>query len=1089
MTDDGNSLTTSDLESRLAALSPEKRALLAQRLASSGSPGGRHSLPLSFAQQRMWFLDQWNVGTSTYNVVRAWWLEGALDARRLHVALSSLIARHEALRTAIVNDGGQSPQQRIVAQVEVDVPVVDLRALPMERARIAALSRAKDLAVQGFDLTRPPLLRMELVRVADACHLLVLVIHHIVTDGWSQSVLLRELATFYAGDPISLPPLRMQYADYAVWQREQTHGPALERQLSYWRGQLANLATLELPSDRPRPQTQSYRGACHSIEVSSGLTAALRQLSRHERVTLYMTLLAAFQVLVARYTGQDDVAVGTPIAGRDRPEFEPLIGCFVNTLVMRSDLSGNPRFRELLARVRETSLDAYANQGLPFEKLVEELHPQRDTSRNPLCQLMLALQNVPPAELTLAGVTSTRVDLHTRSSKFDLALLLTEEGGGLNGVIEYATDLFDAVTIARLASHFTTLLEGIVANPDARIGELTLLGADERALLIQWNETDVDYRRERCIHQLFEEQATRTPDAVAAAFEATQLTYAQLDARANQLAHHLVALGVGPDVPVGLCLRRSLDLPVALLGVLKAGGAYVPLDPDYPPARLAFMLEDTKAPVLLTQESLLGQLPHYAGHVVCLDRDVAHLALCPSHSVPQQANASHLAYILYTSGSTGQPKGVMIEHRGLANYVLWLQREFGLLSNDRVLQSTPATFDISILELFWPLIAGATLEIASPQAHRSPKALIDVVKQRAVTLMQVVPSMLGALVDESGFAHTPTLRRVFTAGEALQAALVQRFFAQSSAELVNGYGPTETTVYSTYWRCTREGAPAEVPIGRPIANTRVHILDAFGAPVPIGVAGELCISGEGVARGYLGRPDLTAHRFVSDPSARDPAARMYRTGDRARHLADGTIAFLGRIDHQVKLRGFRIELGEIEAVLSRQPGVGQAVVLLREDVPGDPRLVAYVVAPLESSAQDLRAALRHHLPEHMIPATVVHLPALPLTANGKIDRKSLPVPEYCGDAEAYRPPRTPLEKAIAAIWAETLHLPQVGITDDFFDGGGHSLLAVQLLNKINASLDIELTLRQLFGTPTVHGLALAAMEQLMAEERTEADPQ
>jgi len=1083
-------LLGTDVDARIAQLSPAKRALLRKRLSGGGEdPGHRQirsplsderNLELSYAQQRLWFLQQWEGGGALYNIGRGWWLQGPLDVARLREAVTRLIARHDSLRTVFLSTQGQ-PQQQVLADLAVELPLVDLGALPAEQARAQALAQALALARQGFDLTQAPLLRLALIRVAESTHLLVLVIHHIISDGWSMRVFCRELAALYAGKGEQLPALPVQYLDYAQWQRADLQRAALERQLAYWRARLAGLTTLALPIDRPRPPAQSHRGARHALALSADLSAALKQLSQGERVTLYMLLLAAFQVLLARYSGQDDIAVGSPIAGRTRLEFEGLIGFFVNTLVLRTDLSGNPRFRDLLARVREGALDAYAHQEVPFEKLVEELNPERDVSHNPLIQAMFALQNAPGGELTLPGLEVTVQALDTPTAKFDLTLTLSEGPAGLGGTLEYATDLFDAATIARMAAHFTTLLEGIVAHPETPIAQIPLLTPAERhQLLEEWNDTAADYPKDRCIHQLFDEQAARTPRAVAVVFEDQQLTYGELNARANQLAHYLRSKGVGPDVLVGLCLERSPELLVGILGILKAGGAYVPLDPAYPAQRLAFMLVDAAVPVLLTQHPLRDTLPPTAAMLVCLDAAPPELQQQPTHNPTTLAHPHHLAYVIYTSGSTGTPKGVMIEHRSLLNYVVWLQHDFPLAPSDRMLQSTPTSFDISILELFWPLLAGAPLEIAPPGAHRSANELIDLVRRREITVLQVVPNMLGAIIEEGGLTKLESLRRVFTAGEALGADLVRRFHTQSAAELVNGYGPTETTVYSTFWRCDPVDARPVVPIGRPLANTRVWILDAHGAPVPVGVAGEIYLAGDGVARGYLGRSDLTARRFVPDPFAADAHARMYRTGDRARYLPDGNIEFLGRLDTQVKLRGFRIELGEIEAVLAQQPQVHEAAVIVREDVPGEKRLVAYVVARGDAiAAADLRAFAKQLLPDYMLPAAFVLLPALPLMPNGKVDRSALPAPAYQSSEPGHEPPRTPMERALAKAMAEVLNQDRVGLNDNFFELGGHSLLAVQLMNRIRHDLNIDLSLRQLFETPTVSGLALAALDNMV----------
>jgi amino acid adenylation domain-containing protein len=1101
----GHSLLAAQVVARLARLSkvelPLRRffetatvsalaAELQQKLGAGESaplaPVPRtHPLPLSFAQQRVWFLDRLLPGKGTYNSSSLWRLNGGLNFEALRRSLETLVARHETLRTTFVAKDGE-PVQVIGAPATVALPLTDLSALaPAEReGRAQELSQAQ--ASQPFDLEKGPLLRARLLRLAAEEHLLLLTLHHIACDGWSMGILWRELSSAYAswanGRAPELPPLPIQYADYAVWQRERLQGQELERQLTYWKGKLAGLSPLELPTDRPRPAVASYQGGQLVFDLPAALTEGLKELSRREGATLFMTLVGAFQVLLYRYSGQEDIAVGTPMAGRGSTELEGLIGFLANTLVLRTDLAGNPTFTELLARVRENALDAYTHQDLPFEKLVEELAPSRDLSRNPLFQVMFVLQNAPGAGLSLPEVQASRVRLAGQGAKFDLTLSVNETATGLRGSWEYSSDLFDTVTIERMAGHFKTLLEGIVAHGQQRIGQLPLLSPAERdQLLVQWNDTAADYPQDRCLQQLFEEQAARTPEAVAVVFEAQRLTYAQLNERANQLAHHLVSLGVGPEVLVGICLERSLELVVGLLGILKAGGAYVPLDPAYPRERLAFMLQDTAAPVLLTQEGLLGQLPKYEGRTLCLDRDWPAMAKHPVDNPIVRTTSESLVYVLYTSGSTGKPKGVMIEHRSLVNFLHWLQHTFPISSADRVLQITPTSFDISVVELFWPLLAAAAMDIARPGAHRVGNELIELIEQRETTILQVVPSILSTATEEQGLTKLKSLRRVFTAGEALGSELMQRFYSQSAAELIDAYGPTETTVYSTFWRCQRDRAGAVVPIGRPIANTQIYILNEQREPVPVGVPGELYIGGTGLARGYLNRPELTAEKFVPDPLSARSGARLYRTGDLARYLPDGKIEFLGRIDHQVKLRGLRIELGEIEAVLAEHPAVRHAVVLVREDAPGDKRLVAYMVQtdPSADCAEALRAFLRERLPDYMVPSAYVLLDRLPLTPNGKLDRKALPAPEsgtgkILGDQDQ---PATRLELELVHIWQRLFNRQGIGRFDNFFDLGGHSLLAVRLVAEIEKLLGHKLPIITLFHSPTIELLARRLSEK------------
>jgi len=1041
----------------------------------------------SFGQQRLWMVDQLLSDKSAYNDPRAVRLTGPLDVRALEAALCEIVRRHDVLRTSFALVDGELRQVVAPASAQV-LQVEDLSGLAANEREACARRLAKAEAALPFDLARGPLIRIRVLRLAVEEHWLLVTQHHVITDRWSAAVFARELSRLYVafsrGEDSPLRELPVQYADYADWQRELLAGEKLEGLLSYWATALAELPVLDLPTDRPRPPVASFEGERVEFKIAQELAQGLKALGHRQKATLFMTLLAAFHVLLHRLTGQEDIAVGVPIAGRNRLELEELIGFFVNSLVLRGDLRGDPSFRAYLARVRSVALDAYAHAELPFEKLVERLAPSRDLSSNPLFRVAFQLANTPPIELELMGLVTQRVEgVSPETAKFDLMLAMNETADGLLARWEYSTDLFDAATIERMAGHFETLLGGIVADAEQCIGQLPLLNAAERRrLLVQWNDTAIDYPRDRCIHQLFEAQVARTPGAVAVVFEDEALTYAELNARANQLARHLIALGAGAETLVGICMERSLEMVVGLLGILKAGGAYVPLDPTYPQQRLAFMLEDTAAPILLTQQRLLVRLPQYQGRVVCLDRDARDIDAHGNADLDTATTVESLAYVIYTSGSTGRPKGVMIEHRSLVNYVHWLESSFPLAPTDRVLQSTSIGFDTSILEVFWPLFAGAPLELAQPEAQRSAEELIELARRKGITVLQVVPSMLGAIVEGRGIAGIGSLRRVFTAGEALGAELVRRFHSQSAAELVNGYGPTETTVYSTFFRCNAVHAAQPVPIGHPVSNTRIYVLDRHGEPVPIGVPGELCIGGAGLARGYLNRPELTAEKFVPDPFAARPGARMYRTGDLARYRADGNIEFLGRIDHQVKIRGFRIELGEIEAVLAEHAAVRQAVVLAREDTPGDKRLAAYIV-PADAAvpdAESLRATLRKRLPDYMLPAAYVVLEKLPLLPNGKVDRRALPAPkrESEGRDGTFVAPRDPLEGLVAGVWREVLKLERVGVHDDFFEMGGHSLLAAQVVARLAKLLTVELPLRHFFERPTVAAQAAELREML-----------
>ncbi|MBA2448198.1 MAG: amino acid adenylation domain-containing protein [Chloroflexi bacterium] len=1031
--------------------------------------------PLSFAQQRLWFLDQLVPGEPFYNLASALCLSGKLEVAALERSFSEITRRHETLRTTF-HPIESRPVQVIAPATPLTLPVVDLSRLPETERDVAAVRLAQEEARRPFDLARGPLLRATLLRLGAEEHVLLLTLHHIASDDWSKGVLNRELAALYeayaVGRPSPLPEPAIQYADFAVWQRERLRGEALEAQLAYWKRQLAGLPELDLPAARPRPPVQSFRGDRHSLLLPEALSEALKALSRREGATLFMTLLAAFQTLLARYTGQDDVVVGSPIAGRNRVEIEPLIGFFVNTLVLRTDLSGDPTFRELLARVRNVALGAYGHQELPFEQLVEALQPERDLSRNPLFQVTFVLQNTPSRPLQLRSLAVRPMVVDGAMEKFDLTLSMRETEQGLEGSLRYSTDLFDGPTIARMAGHLRILLEGIVADPDRRLSELPLLTEPEHyQMLVQWNATATEYPSDRCIHELFEAQAARTPDAVAVVFEDRQLTYRELDAHANRLAHHLRGRGVGPEVPVGICVERSLEMVIGLLGILKAGGGYLPLDPTYPTERLAFMLDDARAPVVVTHGRLLEALSDRPARVVCLDTDRDRIARESDGNPISGATAANLAYIIYTSGSTGRPKGVEIRHDSVLNLVAWHQRVYGVTPADRATQLAGPAFDASVWEV-WPyLTAGASIHLPDEMTRTSPPKLLEWLAARGITLC-FLPTPLAEAVLEGPWPTGLALRALLTGGDQLR----RRPREGLPFSVVNHYGPTECTVVTTWGPVSADsetGAPP--PIGRPIANTRVYVLDRQLQPVPVGVPGELHIGGDGLAQGYLHRPELTAERFVSDPFGGEPGARLYKTGDLARYCPDGSLEFLGRLDDQVKIRGFRVEPGEVEVVLGQHPAVREAVVLAREDQRGDQRLVAYVVAVQDSTPTptDLRGFLRAKLPEYMVPAAFVPLAALPLTPNGKVDRRALPAPDRSGPEldSGFVPARTPVEATLARMWAEILGLDRVGIHDDFFALGGHSLLATQLVSRVRDAFRVDLPLRRLFETPTIAGLA------------------
>ena len=1040
-------------------------------------------LPLSFAQQRLWFLDQLAESNPFYNMPLVLQISGELEVAVLEQTFNEVVRRHESLRTSFSVIKGE-PVQVIAAPEPLRLLVIDLRELAPEEREPKTRSLIAEEVATPFDLSISPLLRVMLLKLATDEHVLVVTMHHIISDGWSMGVLIREVTSLYAAflkrQPSPLPELLVQYADFAMWQRDWLSGAVLEEQLGYWRKQLQDApAHLELATDYPRPAVQTFNGATAAVILPSALSEAVKQLSQRE-ATLFMTLLAVFQMLLYRYTGQADLCIGTPIANRNRAEIEGLIGFFVNTLVMRTKLDGAESFRDLLQRVREVVLDAHSHQDLPFEKLVEELSPERDLSRSPLFQVMFALQNTPRESLEFPGLTFNQLPFANKTTKFDLTLSVMENRQGLLVWLEYNTDLFEATTIQRMLGHFQTVLESVVADPQQRISDCALMPAAEKEqLLLEWNSTTVDYGPSQLLHELIDEQAARTPNNIAVIFEEQELTYAELDQRVNTLVSELRCRGVGPDVLVGVCMERSVELVVALLATLKAGGAYLPLDPGYPRERLRFMVEDAKPTVILSQPELISILPETEAEVLFVGADLFIPQSSENRTSQEEGLApavaefeANLAYVIYTSGSTGQPKAAMNTHAGIVNRLLWMQERYQLTEQDCVLQKTPFSFDVSVWEFFWPLLVGARLVLAKPAGHQDVRYLADLIARRQVTTLHFVPSMLQVFLANTELSAN--VKRVICSGEALSHELQQRFHAVSDAELHNLYGPTEASVDVTYWACEPDDGRGLVPIGRPIANTEIYILDAFGQPVPVGVPGELLIGGIGLGRGYLNRPELTAERFQPHPFAGQPGARLYRTGDLARYQADGEIEYLGRMDQQVKVRGFRIELGEIEAALSTHPGVQESVVATNEVGAGDVRLIAYVVPAEEApTSEELRQYLKARLPEYMLPAFFVTLDQVPHLPNGKIDRRNLPAasglrPEL---TQEYIAPRTGTEFAIMKIWTAVLGVERVGIHDNFFELGGHSLLATQVISRLRDTLKIELPLRHIFKYPTVYALA------------------
>jgi amino acid adenylation domain-containing protein/non-ribosomal peptide synthase protein (TIGR01720 family) len=1096
---------------RISQLSADKREFLASllkdsRISSLRLPIQRRAhgvdvMALSFAQQRLWFLDQLEPNSSVYNVLNIISPPIPLHVPTLQRALDEIVRRHEILRTRFVVSDGE-PEQVIIPALSVPVQVVDAQDMPRSQGETQAMRLAAAVLQRPFDLTRPPLLRVTLVQLA-AEQMLLLTMHHIITDGWSIDVFRRELRLLYeafsAGRPSPLPAPPIQYGDFAIWQRQWLEHDVATL-VAYWKQQLGDTPSLlELPTDRPRPAVQTSRGATETVALPRVLADALKALSRREKVTLFETLLAAFQVLLCRYTGQSDISVGTPVANRSRPELSASIGFFVNTLVLRTSLSGNPSFRELLGRVRATTTGAYANQEVPFERLVDALRLPRDLSRTPLFQVMFEVQEVPADEEEWTLLSGNSLKVETRTAKFDLTLKMLDTARELIATIEYNADLFEPLTIARMLGHFRTLLEDIVANPEQSLSELRVLPVDEQhRLLYEWNDTDTVFPQGVCIHQLFEAQAERTPDAVAVICEEQSLTYRVLDEHANRMARYLRTRGVRPGMLVGICVERSIETVIGLFGILKAGAAYVPLDPAYPKERLAFMLADSHAPILLTQNKLVHRLPQEQTHVISIDGDWEAISRESARNIAGAVDDRALAYVIYTSGSAGAPKGVMITHRAALNTVHWLQDAFALGAADVVAQKTATSFTDSVWEYFWPLITGARLAVIGDGAVKDPQLLQQALRDANVTVTQFVPPLMAMFLSVmrtvQEVARLPQLKWVFNGGEALHVPLAQEWYSViRTARIANIYGMTESAVYATLHIVAEhpDDSLRSVPIGRPIANAKVYILDNAGHLCPAGVSGEISIGGLSLAEGYLDRASLTAERFVPDPFSRSPGARLYKTGDLGRQLSGGSLEYLGRVDHQVKIRGFRVELGEIEAILGQHPAIREVTVVAREDESGGAkRLVAYVVAEAGHAltTTELRRFLQEKLPDYMNPAVFVWLPQLPLTPNGKVDRRSLPEPAQVRPnlMTAFAAPQTAVEMILADIWTQVLRLDNVGVHDNFFDLGGDSILTIQIVARANRA-GLRLTPRQLFQQQTIAELAkvtsvdptiVAAQEQI-----------
>ncbi len=1095
----------------------EKRILLAQLLQEEA--GKANCFPLSFAQQRLWFLHQLEPDSPVYNISIVLKLTGQLNVTALNQSLSEVVCRHEVLRTTFTTSNGQ-PVQVISPTLTLSLPVLNFQDLSKTRQEDEIQQLAHKEARRPFDLVSGPLLKATLLQLDKEEHVLLVIVHHIVFDGWSKHVFIRELFQIYeafsTGQPSPLPQLPIQYVDFAHWQHQWLQGDVLDTQLAYWEQQLTGIPpVLELSTDRPRPPVQTYRGAIKNFQLGADLGEKLKAQSQQSKTTLFMTMLAAFAVLLARYSGQEDIAIGSPIANRNRKEIEPLIGFFVNTLVLRLDLSDKPTFWELLSRVRSVALGSYAHQDIPFEKLVDKLHPERNLSHTPLFQVMFDWQNTPQPEIELPDINVSLLEYKAPTSKFDLTLTMKEDERGLAGIWEYNIDLFETRTIEQINSHFHNLLTGLVANPKQPIGQVPLLTeAEQHQILVEWNDTQVDFPLHQCFPQLFEVQVERNPEAIAVSYKDHCLTYQELNTQANQLAHQLVSQHIGPDCVVALLAERSINFLVAMVAIFKAGGVYLPLDPSHPTERIKQVLDQSEASLVLTTRKLTlsledalktTSLPKQHPQILCLED--AFWASQSTGNLSPRCQSNHLAYVIYTSGSTGQPKGAMIEHKGMLNHMYAFIQELTLTQTDVVAQNASQSFDISVWQFLTALLVGGRTHIFDREQASDPKRLLAEVIQQGVTILEVVPSLLRLMLTEieqnsaASRLDLSGLNWLIPTGEALPPELCWQWFASyPTIPILNAYGPAECSDDVTLYRLDRppEATVINMPVGRPVANMQLYILDTYLQPVPIGVAGELYVGGVGVGRGYLNDPNRTQAAFLPNPFVNNKNSSnplLYKTGDLGRYLPDGNIEFLGRVDHQVKIRGFRIELGEIEVVLSQHPDVHESIVVVYEGQSNNKQLVAYVVLknqglevkkpeisrrqPRQMSntsnpqISNLQTYLKQKLPNYMVPAVFVILKNLPLTPNGKTNRNALPTPEMTRPelAETYVAPRNPAEKILAGIWTEVLGLGGVGVHDNFFELGGHSLQAVQLTSKISAETNHDVSVRTIFLHPTIATLA------------------
>jgi amino acid adenylation domain-containing protein len=1067
-------------------LSPAKKALLEKwkggKLKADIIPKclDYKNIPLSFSQQRLWFIDQLYQGSSFYNIPIAFHIQGNLNIVALEQSLNEILVRHEIWRTNFTLVNGE-PVQEITSQLTWDLSIINLEHLSGKDWESEVKQFAAQEAKKPFNLAKGLLVRATLLQLDQTEHILLVTMHHIITDGWSCGVFLRELSMLYAAFSTNqsspLPKLPIQYADFAVWQRDRTQGEFLATQLNYWKEQLkGELPVLQLPIDRPRPNVTTFTGSKQYFSFSVSLTNALKQLSQREDATLFMSLLAAFNILLYRYTDQEDILIGSPIANRNRAELEGMLGLFVNTLVLRNNLSGNPSFRELLHRVREVTLDAYAHQDLPFEMLVEELQPERDLSRNPLYEVMFVLQNTPSSVQEVSGLTLRTLEFDSGTAQLDIFLSISESEEGLTGCLEYNTDIFDSTTITQLINNFQTLLENIVANPEQHLSELSLLSASEQEqLLFEFNQTRVDYPQDISLHQLFEQQVKITPLSIALISESEEVTYHQLNYKVNQLAHYLQKQGVTKETPVALCLERSLDMVVGIIAILKAGGVYIPLDPSYPVERLNFMLSDSQASLLITKQQILEKLSLFPTQTVCLDIHKEEIVRESYENPINISSPNNLAYIIYTSGSTGIPKGVLGTHRGTVNGLHWLWRTYPFTQGEVCCQKTAISFVDSVWEIFAPLLQGIPTVIISNATLLDPQLLIESLAHHKVTRIILVPSLLRLLLDNYNHLvkKLSQLKFWITSGEALSVKLVQSFRElMPFAKLINLYGSSEVSANATYYDTSLLPSQAHcVPIGRPIDNTQIYVLNSGLKPTPIGVIGELYVGGDGLAKGYLHRPNLTQERFINNPFIQ--GNKLYKTGDLVRYLQDGNLEYFGRRDEQVKIRGFRVELGEIATAIAQHPDVQESVVIASDDAQENKRLIAYLVTDKQDITTQILSYLQQKLPNYMLPSAFIVIDALPLTPNGKVDKRALLNHEITqsNTNKSFIAPRNFTELALVKLWENLLNTSSVGVTDNFFDLGGHSFLAVRLMAQIYDKFGHNLPLSTLFENPTIEKLA------------------